>query len=108
AAIRGDAKKVNTFQVYMRLLQNGFDPRFGLASFDEQKDALHPCKMTHDFRKRPRDWGEFSGPIGKFMRPAEECSFVRLPLRRHAVTKRVGRSRRRFLLHSPSQRLRMG
>src|SRR6202158_118314 len=47
--------------------------------------------MPHDFRKRPRDGREFSGPVGQLVRPAEPGGFVAFPFGGHAETESVGR-----------------
>src|SRR5436190_4306008 len=45
--------------------------------------------MTHDLRESPRNGCEFPGPVRQFVRPAEPCGLVRLPLGGHAKAQRV-------------------
>src|SRR3989442_14752023 len=55
--------------------------------------------MANDFRERPGNRGEFSGPVGQFVGPAEPSGFVALPFGRHAKAKSVRRFGLRGWLH---------
>src|SRR6266404_6658167 len=49
--------------------------------------------MPNDFRERPGNRREFSGPVAEFVRPAEPSGLVALPFGGHAkakVMRRVG------------------
>ena len=132
APVRRNAKELEGIEVNVRFFQDGFDAGFRGGVFDEKKNAFNARKVAHDFGEGPGNRSEFTGPVGQFVRPAEERAFVGREFRRHTIIQRMRRgtilrfrhdsrkeknlthrARRTQRLHarqnhSPSQRLRMG
>src|SRR6267154_780278 len=68
APVSGDAKKIHSAEICAAVFQHASYGRFRGAVLDDKIDALHLRQVADDFSARPRDDGEFSGPVGYFVR----------------------------------------
>ena len=83
---RSNAKEIDGVQIYAGLFQNVARIGFRSPILDQEINAFDSREVANDFCVGPGNGGEFAGPIGFFVGPAEPGGFVMFPLCGHPET----------------------